>query len=150
MEVEEVIVINGPVAKVKRRRRKSQRLSRIIKRELGMIGENQIEILECPAFKGFQVEFDNVGYWLVIRNYLSDEPDPDTYSLGNAYIVCMSFDLITKYQETLLMLKRVKAFLKAEGFRQLFSEIKSPDFYMLLELGFMRNSKHRHLISCEL
>ena len=62
----------------------------------------------------------------------------------------MSFDLITKYQETLLMLKRVKAFLKAEGFRQLFAEIKSPDFYMLLELGFMRNSKHRHLISCEL
>jgi hypothetical protein len=110
----------------------------------------EIEILECPAFKGFQVEFDDVGYWLVIRNYLSDEPDPDTYSPGNAYIFCMSFSLISKYQETVLMLNRVKAFLKAEGFKHLFSELKSPDFYMLLELGFMRDSRYKHLISYKL
>lgn len=62
----------------------------------------------------------------------------------------MSFSLISHYEETLLMLKKVKAFLKQEGFKALFSELKSPDFYLLLELGFLRSSHHRHLISCEL
>lgn len=76
-------VAKSPMIKPKRKKgkRRSRRASMI-----RLVIEPEIEILECPAFKGFQVEFEGVGYWLVIRNYLSDEPDPDTYSPGNAYI----------------------------------------------------------------
>jgi hypothetical protein len=144
----------SPATKTRRRKKRSM-IEIITEPEIVEEGslasfKPEIEILECPAFKGFQVEFEGVGYWLVIRNYLSDEPDPDTYSPGDAYIFCMSFDLITKYDETVRILNRVKAFLKGEGFKQLFSEIKSPDFYLLLELGFLRSSRYRHLISCPL